>query len=218
MRTSLLAVFLCAFPVMADESAARNAIEKLGGKSEIDTKLATEARVSAKFDSVTDAMLFGLKKHPEIGSIEAFDATRCTDKGLAALKELPHLRKLAFGKAAIGPAAATSIGQLKELRHLSLPSSGITDTELARMKELVLLEYLALSDNPQITDKGMATVKGFDRLRALHLNKTAIGDKGLAELKPLDGLRTLSLRVTRVTGDAADKFTEGMPNLRKVAW
>jgi Leucine-rich repeat (LRR) protein len=224
MRFALLAVFVSALSAnaadnpTADEKAAIDAIAKSGGKGDIDSKLFFEARVTAKFDAVTDGVLIGLKKYPQIGAIDAFDVTRCTEKGFAALKELPNLRKLVIGKAGLTQGEANAIGEYKELRHLALVSCGVTDTELAAMKKLTLLEHLALSDNPKITDKGMATVKGFERLQVLYLNKVPISDKGLQELKALDGLRTLSVKGSNVTSDAAEKFPDDMPNLRKVAW
>ncbi len=224
MRFALLIVFSLALTASAadtptaDEQKTIDAIAKLGGKGDIDPKLSSEARVSAKFEAVTDNILIGLKKLPQVGAVDTFDATRCTDKGFAALKELPNLRKLVVGKGDLNVAAVTAVGQCKELRHLALISCGVTDAELESLKKLTLLEHLTLSDNPKITDKGMATVKEFDRLQVLYLSKTSIGDKGLAELKPLDGLRTLSVKGTKVTGDAAEKFADDMPNLRKVAW
>jgi hypothetical protein len=113
-------------------------------------------------------------------------------------------------------ASANAIGQCLELRHLGLADAGLTDVELAGLKKLTRLEHLALSNNPKITDKGMQTVKGCERLRALYLASTALTDKGLAELKVLDGLRTLNVVNTRVTADAAEKFVDEMPNLRGI--
>lgn len=202
----------------ADERAVIDAIGKFGGKAKIDDRLSTEARVAVSLDGPSDAVLAGLKKFPQVGAVSVFDASKCSDRGLAALKDLPNLRKLAVEKGALTPAAASAVGQCKELRHLSLLNCGLTDAELAGLKSLALLEHLTLADNPQVTDKGLATVKGFERLRFLNLNKTAVSDKGLAELRGLDGLRTLSVRMTKVTADAAEKFPDGMPNLRKVTW
>ena len=102
------------------------------------------------------------------------------------------------------------------LRHLGLNESGITDVELPALKKLTRLEHLTLTNNPKITDKGMQTVKGFERLQALYLGNTALTDKGLAELRGLDGLRTLNLANTKVTADAAEKFVDEMPNLRGI--
>lgn len=200
----------------ADEKKAIDVVAKAGGKAEIDPRLPAAARVSAKFDAITDATLANLKKAPQIGALDAFDATRCSDVGFAALKSLPNLRKLTLGKSVVGAASVTAIGQCKELRSLYLAGSGLSDSELAGLKGLTLLESLDISDNPQVTDAGMGTVKGLERLQALYLAKTGITDKGLMALKPLDGLRALSVAGTKVTADAAEKFADEMPNLRAV--
>ena len=199
-----------------DEKKAIDLVVKSGGKAEIDPKLPAAARVSAKFDSATDAVLAGLKKAPQIGALDVFDATRCTDRGFTALKDLPNLRKLILGKSEMSMQRAAAIGQLKELRHLYLAGSGLTDAELVSLKKLTMLEFLDASDNPRVTDAGMATVRTLDRLQVLYLGKTGITDKGLMELKPLDGLHTLNVVGARVTGDAAEKFADEMPNLRAV--
>jgi hypothetical protein len=209
------AVFAADKPT-AEEQKAIDAIEKAGGTATIDPKLHPDARVAAKFETVTDAVLLALKKLPQVGEIDAFDAEKCTEKGFASLKDLPHLRKLVLGKSNLNPAAVAAIGQCQDLRHLGLPDAGLTDAELAALKKLTLLEHLSLNGNPKITDKGMQTVKGFERLRSLYLANTGLTDRGLAELKGLDGLRTLNVVNTKVTADAAEKFADDMPNLRGV--
>jgi Leucine-rich repeat (LRR) protein len=199
----------------ADEKKAIDLVAMAGGQAEIDPKLPPAARVSAKFESATDGALAGLKKAAQIGAIDVFDATRCTEKGFAALKDLPNLRKLTLGKSDMNTARIATIAQLKELRVLYLAGSGLTDAQLATLKKLTLLEVLDVSDNP-ITDKGMAHVKALDRIQVLYLAKTGLTDKGLMELKVLDGLHSLSVVGTQVTADAAEKFADEMPNLRVV--
>lgn len=226
MRFSLAATFALGLTAIAlaqpasktptdDEKKAIDLVVKAGGKAEIDPRLSPAARVSAKFESATDGVLTGVKKGTHIGAIDIFDATRCTDKGFAALKDLPNLRKLTLSKSEMTPARVTAISQLKELRVLYLRDCGLNDAELALLKKLTYLEVLDLSENP-ITDKGMASVKGIERLQILHLTKTNITDKGLMELKPLDALHALYVGGTKVTGEAAEKFADEMPNLRQV--
>ncbi|QEG31134.1 Leucine Rich repeats (2 copies) [Gemmata obscuriglobus] len=200
----------------AEEKAAIDAIAKAGGKGEIDPKLAPTARVVAKFEAGTDAALAALKKRPQVGAVEVFDATRCTEKGLVVLKDLPELRRLALGKSDLTLARVNAIAKCKELRDLRLPGAGLSDPELAPLKALTRLEQLDLSENAQVTDKGMATVKTLERLRGLYLAKTGLTDKGLAELKGLEGLRSLYVGGTKVTADAAEQFADDMPNLRVV--
>jgi Leucine rich repeat len=199
-----------------DEQKAIEAILKAGGKAAIDPKLAPEARVAAKFEALTDAALIAVARQKAVGAIDVFDATKCTEKGYAALKALPHLRKLVLAKSDLTPLRANAIGQCKELRYLGLVDAGLTNIELGGLKNLSLLEHLSLSENPKITDAGMQTVKNFERLRELYLANTAITDKGLAALRGLDGLRTLNVANTKVTADAADKFVDAMPNLRGI--
>lgn len=215
-----LALVCCASAVArpddSAEKAAIAAVEKAGGKATIDDKLPAPARVSAKFDRATDSTFAALKKATAVGAIDAFDATLCTDKGFAALKELPHLHKLALGKSNLSVNCTKALAECSQLRTLYVARSGLTDLELAPLKKLALLEALDLSENPQITDKGMASVKELERLRALELGRTAITDKGLFELQALEGLRKLSVFETKVTEAAAMKFVDAMPNLRSI--
>jgi Leucine-rich repeat (LRR) protein len=198
------------------EQAAVAAVEKAGGKAALDDKLPAAARVSAKFERATDATFVALKKASAIGAIDALDATACTAKGFAALKDLPNLRKLTLGTSNLSVASTTAIAECGQLRVLYVARSGLTDAELVPLKKLALLEALDLGENPQITDKGMATVKELERLRALELGRTGITNKGLMELLPLDGLRKLSVFDTKVTDAAAMKFVDAMPNLRAI--
>ncbi len=217
LATAILALAQPANPAPTDaEKKAIDLITKAGGKAEIDPKLPAEARVSAKFESATDGVLVGLKKAPQVGALDVFDATACTQKGFVALKDLPHLRKLTLGKSEMSGQRAVALAQCKELRVLYVAGSGLSDTDLATLKKLTHLEALDASDNPQITDKGMASVKALDRLQVLYLGKTGITDKGLMELKALDGLRALNVVGTGVTAEAAEQFADEMPNLRAV--
>jgi hypothetical protein len=220
VRPCFALLFACCVPAFARddgaEKAAVAAVEKAGGKAAIDDKLPAAARVSAKFDRATDATFAALKKATAVGAIDALDATACTAKGFAALKDLPNLRKLALGTSNLSVASTTAIAECGQLRTLYVARSGLTDAELVPLKKLALLEALDLGENPQITDKGMATVKELERLRALELGRTGITDKGLMELLPLDGLRKLNVFDTKVTDAAAMKFVDAMPNLRTI--
>lgn len=223
MRFALVALVLCAATIAAadetptpDEQKAIDAVRKAGGTATIDPKLAAGARVSAKFPAATDATLLTLQKYPSIGALDILDAAKCTQKGLSTLKDLPKLRKLVLGSSKLTVAGARAIGQCAELRRLGLAEAGLTDAELAGLQDLKRLEHLTLSNNPKITDRGMQTVRGFERLQVLYLSNTGLTDKGLAMLRVLDGLRTLNVVNTGVTAEAADKFVDEMPNLRAI--
>jgi len=222
MRFALVFVLVGTMTALADdqptakEKVAIDLIIKYGGKGSLDPNLHAEARVLAKFEKATNLALSKIKNNPQIGGIDIFDASDCTFDGFSALKDLPHLHKFVIGKAKLKQQYVPAIGQYKELRYLALVNVDLTDKGLASLDKLTKLEHLTLSENPKITDEGMATVKGFSRLRVLYLSKTSITDKGLMELKVLDGLRTLGVGGTKVSEDAAEKFADDMPNLRSV--
>jgi hypothetical protein len=199
-----------------DEKRTIDALAKQVKSASVDASLHPDARVAVKFDAPTNAQLVALKKYPNVGAVIVLDASRLTEPGYAALKDLPNLRKLVLNRAAVTDRTAAAIGELKSLRTLALVGCGVTDAELAGLKKLSRLESLDLSQNPRVTDKGMTAVKALERLEFLYLAETTITDKGLFELKPLDGLRTLNVTGTNVTSAGAEKFVDEMPNLRAV--
>ncbi len=64
----------------AHERLAIAAIENLKGTATLDKSLNAEARVAAKFETLTDAGLAKLCKYPQIGAIDIADSTRCTER------------------------------------------------------------------------------------------------------------------------------------------
>ena len=199
-----------------DERKTIEALVKLGGKPSVDVNLPAAARVAVTFNEVTDATLAAIKKHARVGSLAALDAKKCTEKGYAGLKDLPHLRRLVLSSSVQTAKTVALLAECAELRQLALPAGGVSDDELVAVKKLKHLEMLDVSENAAITDKAMATVKELERLEILYVSNTAVSDRGLFELKPLDGLRTVYAANTKVTADGAAKFADEMPNLRQV--
>jgi Leucine-rich repeat (LRR) protein len=200
-------------PQEATALATAKAHKGLGG---IDPALAPAARVWVKFPAAADATLVALAKHPQVGAIQVTDGTACTTRGFAALKGLPHLRKLVLNKSGVSDQELAEVVKCGQLRVLVIPEASVTDAGLAGLAGLPRLESLDLSDNPRLTDKAAAHIKGLPRLENLFLNKTGLTDKGLAELRPLEALRDLTVAGTKVTAKAAEAFAEDMPNLRAV--
>src|SRR5438552_7145364 len=125
-----------------DEKATIAALTKLGGKASVDPELPKAARVAVKFDTATDATLAALKKHPNVGAVQALDGTRCTERGFAALAELPHLRRLTLNRSGVSDKELAVIVGCKELRELIIPSSQVTDAGLIHLSTLPRLEAL----------------------------------------------------------------------------
>jgi len=204
-----------ATPTVGEEKAMAE-IKKLGGTAEIDPELPSEARVKATFPAMTDLQLAGLKKIEAVGALTTGDVRRATDRGLGSLAALPHLRKLTLSQSAATNATAAVLDDCKELRLLYLGNARLGDAGLLAFQKLTKLEVLDVSNNPAITDKGLAHLAQMSRLEQLYIGGTAITDKGLEELRPLEGLTRLHVTNTMITSPAAEAFERSMPNLRQV--
>ena len=80
----------------------------------------------------------------------------------------------------------------------SQPTAQITDAGLAHLKGLTLLETLRL-ENRQIGDAGLAHLGGLTSLKTLYLGGTQVTDSGLAHVKNLTELESLCVHKTEIT-------------------
>lgn len=205
-------------PVQADAAVAqvRQALALWKATVQVDPQLPEQAPLLVRFESANDAALKTLAQYPVVGAVQIVDARLCTAQGYAALKAIPHLRKLAVEHAALTPLSVAAIAQCSQLRHLALMDAGLNDACLAALKPLRRLEHLNLNNNPKITDQGLKALAALEQLRSLHLAHARLSDKGLQELKALEGLRTLNVAQTSVTQEALEQLADAMPNLRNI--
>ncbi|MGL6095514.1 MAG: hypothetical protein ACRC7O_06925 [Fimbriiglobus sp.] len=194
------------------EKAVIAGAEKLGGAAEIDPALDEIARVLVKFDRADDNDLIGLSKLPSVGGIEIFDGSKCTTKGLAALKDLPDLQKLVLGKCPLGDTAATAISGIKPLRVVYLGESKITDAGVAALAKLKDLRNLDVYDT-RATDHGLAALADHEMLEELNVSGTRVTDAGIMKLKAVKTLKVLRAVRTHVTRNGADALEKEIKGL-----
>ena len=87
---------------------------------------------------------------------------------------------------------------LKDINVLKLSGTEITDAGLAHLKGLSSLQLLFLN-NTQVSDVGLAHLKGLTSLQRLYLNYTKVSDAGLEHLKGLSSLQELFLSGTQIS-------------------
>ena len=95
----------------------------------------------------------------------------------------------------------------------SLMECRLTDEGLGHAGRLHGLQELAADRD--VTDRGLASVKGLVGLRSLDLFSTGVTDAGMAELSGLAGLEVVNLAHTRVT-DAGLVPLRGLKRLREL--
>jgi len=84
---------------------------------------------------------------------------------------------------------------------LEVRNVNATDADLASLEDMSQLEWLDLSSNPEITDKGVARLAGCTRLRHLNLDKTRVTPVGIAALADCVDLTHLSMHDCVVTDE-----------------
>ena len=189
------------------EADAIAAVKKLGGSAEVDSALDEQARLSVVFDRPTDAALLAVAKLPAVGAVDVRDGTKITEKGFAALKELPDLQKLFVGKGVISPAEAEAVGTLRTLGVLVLGGCKLTDAELGQFKKLRNLTTLDLMDTA-VTDKSADTLLALTKLEEVNLSGTKVGDAGAKKMLELGKLKLLQLNNTKVTAAAISEMED----------
>ena len=81
-------------------------------------------------------------------------------------------------------------------RHITLNGWDRKDYSFLGSKSDAVVVQMA---NPDVTDATLESLRGFDNLRELDLNGSAITDAGLEVLKDLPALTSLRLRDTKIT-------------------
>lgn len=174
---------------------------------------------------MTDAGLATLATIAQLESIEILNPTvpkpewepRITAAGLREFAKLPELKKLSVSghEIKLDDAAIGFLVQMKNLEHLVLWSTPITDAGVRVIGTLRKLKTLSLEHCTQISDAGMAHLVRCTTLKELWLSFAPIGGEGLAHLTRLEGLERLHLNGTK-TDDDALQYVAGMKELQQL--
>lgn len=134
------------------------------------------------------------------------------DKAVADLAGLTELRALSLNdNTRVTDAGLKTVGQLKQLRWLSLGHTQVTNVkDLAGIENL---ENLFLPGT-KITDEGLNGLDGLKKLEGLFLSGTGLTDAGLKHVAGVKGLKLLRLAKTKITDAGVEKLKETLPDLK----
>ncbi len=108
------------------------------------------------------------------------------------------------------------LARLPHLTHLDLSLTRITDHGLQQLKGAPGILELNLYYAEQITDEGMAAVKGWKKLKRLNLRGTKITDTTLEHLANVTTLESLDIGFAQITDVGLDRLTP-LLNLKELA-
>jgi hypothetical protein len=118
-------------------------------------------------------------------------ASWVTDSDLPALASLPHLT------------------------HLDLSQTRITDLGLQQLKGAPGVVELNLYYAEQVTDEGLAAVKGWRRLKRVNLRGTKVTDTTLEHLAHVPTLEAIDVGFAQITDVGLDHLA-ALPNLKEL--
>jgi Leucine-rich repeat (LRR) protein len=153
--------------------------------------MASWLALTANSDRITEAG--GVVTRDRAGRITGVDlrASWVTDSDLPQLAALPYLT------------------------HLDLSLTRITDYGLQQLKNAPGVVELNLYYAEQITDEGMAAVKGWKKLKRLNLRGAKITDTTLEHLSNVTTLESLDVGFAQITDVGLDRLTS-LPNLKEL--
>ncbi|HEY9679301.1 MAG TPA: protein kinase [Drouetiella sp.] len=175
-------------------------------------------------DEVNDAVLknFAYDNFPNIWELQLENAS-VKGPGLAYVVRLP-IQRLYIERSAITDRGMMEIGRMRNLRYLNLDSCAITakgfsyiancpvadlsanaihltDEGLKYISEIKTLTDLALQDNPELTDVGVASLINLKNLNTISFRRAIITTPMLEKLTEIVSLRRLYLFDTHTTDE-----------------
>jgi hypothetical protein len=134
-----------------------------------------------------------------------------TAAGLVHLEPLVNLEALDLLNTGSGAAAFPRLKGMTKLKWLDARVAGADDAALAGFAALPALENLNLEFGGDITDGGLAALRGKTSLKFLGLGSTNVTDAAVPHLVTLTGLTSLELSGTKVTEAGLRRLREALP-------
>lgn len=128
-------------------------------------------------------------------TIRHYEDSPLTDAGIAALQKRSNLKSLGLRQTVkvSGDAWRKVLPTLTSLENLRLFECSLKDDVLPALSGLKGLKQLDLCGNPGITDAGLKSLSGLNKVTNLNLRGTSITDAGFEHLSGMTELEELNL-------------------------
>jgi Leucine-rich repeat (LRR) protein len=176
---------------------------------------------------VTDEVLMSLTDMQSLQELDIYDSgVQITGEGIAALAEIPSLRKLTIMDMELPSELQwEALGKLSSLEYLELESirSRITDVHIALLSDLRHLKYLYISSSYvmhtggngslDITEKALIYISNLKALEHLNLSGVIFTDAELQHLAELPALKLIIFYYSDVSQEGLRRLQEKLPAL-----
>lgn len=127
---------------------------------------------------ITDASILALSNLKYLRTLVC-SSTAIQGSNLTSLLKVTTLRKLYLGCNKIEPEALSRVAQLRQLECLNLARTGLDDKLAENLTKMSNLIHLEISDNPKLTDKGLALLRTLPKLKSIDLRNTGVTANGI---------------------------------------
>lgn len=131
-----------------------------------------------------------------------------------SLLSAPNLKQVDLANCAIEPGTPLDFRQCTQLEQLLIGSSGITDADLAGLRNHPALVSIFMAGN-HITNEGIRALGRIGTLEALHVERTLVTGEGLDWEAQFPNLQRLSLEGAPID-DETFKAIASLPNLESL--
>lgn len=179
---ALIGVGLLARGIYILESRRDLTLLKRAGASVAQREDGTPLTVHLSGKRLDDQNLMRLGRLASVSEI-ILERGTCTDAGIRALVPLSRLKQLTLNQCGwFGDDAAALLSQMTKLQLLALTGTSLTDAGLHHLLSLKDLVHLDLTNNRQLTARGIARLAELPRLRYLRIQDITMS---IAESKML---------------------------------
>lgn len=156
----------------------------------------------------------GLKHLSNLKSLEllVLNSVRMTDKGLAALSDIPLLRHLIL-RGNFANDVGLYLKDVHYLRTLKIDMAHFNDRGMENVSNLTQLENLDTHWVESTTDRGITYLKNLPNLKQLDIAHAKLNDKAMLDLRQISRLESLYLPYSGIT-DEGFKHIAQLNNLR----
>lgn len=164
----------------------------------------------------TDAELRSLTRMEVLREVNCIDlnGTYVSDAGLAALGDLPNLRALSLRNTDVADAWLPRIAALRSLEELNLAGTKVSEAGLDHLRGLAKLRILDLP-RTEISGKVCARLANLPSLEMICLGRTAVDDECLEGILQMPRLRSIELYGTKITDEALRRLGK-VPTLEEI--
>lgn len=132
--------------------------------------------------------------------------TAITDRGLLAIRKLPHVWSLILDGTAVSDEGVAALADMQKLSLLSLNRTRVAGHGVAKLRDNEHLNVY-LEETPATDEGVIAIAQRISNLKLISISRTTVGDRAAKALSKLQRLNDVRFSHTKLTDDGLSAFS-----------